>query len=103
MTRSATAAATAAVYSRARSAPATAHPRRLPVDPIVKNLGCRLLALRCGAGMTQHALSTRSGLDRSFISDMERGIKSCNIITLHTLAQTYKITLAELFAGVETI
>lgn len=96
MTRS----ATAAVYSRAAAAPE--HPRRIPYDPIVRALGSRLHALRLSAGLTQLGLSSRSGLDRSFISDMERGSKSATIVTLNTLAQTYKISLAELFAGVET-
>jgi DNA-binding XRE family transcriptional regulator len=87
-------------YSRAKSAPA--HARRLPNDPIIRALGARLNFLRRRARMTQLQLSRRSGLDRSFISDMERGAKAASVVTLHTLAQTYNLTLAQLFAGVET-
>lgn len=100
MTRSASASASAPSYSRAIDAPE--HPRRIPHDPIIHVLGNRLHTLRLRAGLTQLGLSAKSGLDRSFISDMERGRKSATVVTLNTLAQTFKMTLAELFDGVET-
>jgi transcriptional regulator with XRE-family HTH domain len=76
--------------------------RRLPTDPILATLGARVHFLRRRHKLTQMQLSKRSGLDRSFLSDIERGVKAASIVTLHTLAQTFKLTLAELFVGVET-
>ena len=50
--------------------------------------------------MTQIALATHLGLDRSYISDVERGKKSMSLSYLETVAQGFKMSLAELLTGI---
>jgi transcriptional regulator with XRE-family HTH domain len=45
-------------------------------------------------------VAERAGLDRSFISDLERGIKDGTGTTLATLAVAFSMTLSELLEGV---
>ena len=63
-------------------------------------LGQRLRALRLKHGYTQTALADRAGVDRSFLSDVERGFKNISALYLHTLACTYAMTVSELLEGV---
>jgi transcriptional regulator with XRE-family HTH domain len=45
-------------------------------------------------------LAMNAGLDRSFISDIERGVKEPTISTLDMLAIVFSMTLSEMFEGV---
>lgn len=69
-------------------------------EPISIRFGRRLSELRNGRGVTQMQLAQRSGLDRSFISDMERGVKEPTISTLEVLAIAFNISISELMKGV---
>jgi transcriptional regulator with XRE-family HTH domain len=62
--------------------------------------GKRLHELRTERGMTQMQLAMRAGLDRSFISDIERGVKEPTISTLDLLSVTFNLTLSELLESV---
>ena len=62
--------------------------------------GDRLHQLREQRGYTQMQLAMIAGLDRSFISDMERGVKEPTISTLDLLAITFNLTLSELLDSV---
>jgi len=61
--------------------------------------GQRLRQLRCSRGMTQEYMAKKFGIDRSFISDVERGRKSMSLSTLEVLAIGLGITLSDLFAN----
>ncbi len=63
---------------------------------IVVSFGKRLRALRMEHGYTQTQLADYLGIDRSFISDVERGKKNMSLTYLETVAQGFKITLSEL-------
>jgi len=60
--------------------------------------GRRLRQLRCEKGMTQAYMARRFGIDRSFISDVERGRKSMSLVMLEILAIGLEITLSDLLA-----
>ena len=49
--------------------------------------------------MTQQKLADLLGMDRSFISDVERGRKSMSLLFLDIVAQGFKLTLSELLDG----
>lgn len=68
-----------------------------PSAPIKARFGQRLRHLRLERKMTQVALANYLGLDRSFISDIERGKKSMSLSYLETVAQRFKLSLTELF------
>jgi transcriptional regulator with XRE-family HTH domain len=46
--------------------------------------------------MTQSTLAVEFGIDRTFISDLERGRKSICLPTLEVLALGFKMSLSEL-------
>ena len=51
--------------------------------------------------MSQEQLAAASGLDRSFISLVERGIQSPNIIVLLKVAEVLGVSAADLIAKTE--
>jgi DNA-binding XRE family transcriptional regulator len=69
-------------------------------EPVRIRFGKRLHELRTSRGYTQMQLAMNAGLDRSFISDIERGVKEPTISTLDMLAIVFSLTLSEMFEGV---
>jgi hypothetical protein len=67
----------------------------LSVD-ITTRFGERLRKLRVSQNMTQLQMSICFGIDRSYISDVERGRKSISLPTLEVIALGFNITLSEL-------
>lgn len=63
---------------------------------ITVTFGKRLRTLRMEHGYTQTQLADYLGIDRSFISDVERGKKNMSLTYLETVAQGFKLTLSEL-------
>lgn len=73
-----------------------AAPRRTPsIDPTA--LGERLRAARLGHGLTLRQAADRSGLSRTFISQVERGQVSPSVASLTRIAEALEIHLTELF------
>ncbi|MGL5983415.1 MAG: helix-turn-helix domain-containing protein [Cetobacterium sp.] len=58
--------------------------------------GIRLKKLRKQKNYTQERLSELANIDRSYISDIERGIKNISIDKLDQLAKAFQIELYEL-------
>lgn len=65
-----------------------------------KQLGRRVRALRERRHWSQEELSHRSGLARSFTGAIERGEKDLRITTLVKLANTFRISVSQLFKNV---
>ena len=53
--------------------------------------------------MSQEHLAETAGLDRSFISLVERGIQSPNIVVLIKIAEVLEVPAATLIARMESI
>ena len=60
-----------------------------------------LRQLRERAGLSQEALATKSGLDRTYISLLERGLRQPTLKTLVRLAEALGTSLAVLSKKVE--
>jgi DNA-binding XRE family transcriptional regulator len=78
------------------------HPGRrnyLSVD-VTTRFGERLRKLRMSRNMTQLQMSVCFGIDRSYISDVERGRKSVSLPTLEVIALGFNISLSELLDDV---
>lgn len=54
-------------------------------------------------GLSQEGLAEAAGLDRSFISLVERGLQSPNIVILLQIAGVLEVPAAELIAKAEAI
>ena len=63
--------------------------------------GSRLRELRKHRGWTQVRAAEELGIDRSYISDMERGRKNVCLPTMEVLAQGFEISLAQLVRGLD--
>ncbi len=61
--------------------------------------GARLRSLRCDRNLTQVQLADHLGIDRSYISDVERGKKAMSLSYLETVADGFKMTLPQLLDG----
>jgi len=63
-----------------------------------------LRRLRTAAGLSQEELAFRAGLDRTYISALERGLYSASIVTIERLAKALSVEPAEfLLRGKEVI
>jgi transcriptional regulator with XRE-family HTH domain len=51
------------------------------------------------AGYSQEVFAERAGLNRTHMSDIERGEANMTLQTLKVIADTLKVKLAELFKG----
>lgn len=58
--------------------------------------GKHLQKLRKEKGLTQEKLSELSNIDRSYISDLERGLKNISIEKLEQLSKAFNVEIFEL-------
>ncbi|WP_437886956.1 helix-turn-helix domain-containing protein [Phytobacter sp. V91] len=60
-------------------------------------LGQRVRALRLEAGLSQESFADKCGLDRTYISGIERGTRNPTLEVLYILATALHTELASLF------
>ena len=80
-----------------RATPVVVH--ELPRD-VSSRFGLRLREFRRSRNMTQLRMAVDFGIDRSFISDVERGRKSASLQTLEILALGLNVSLSDLLDGI---
>ena len=61
-----------------------------------KEIGQRILEKRRELGLSQEDLAGRTGLDRSFLSEIENGHKNISVNTLYRLAEAMNVSAAYL-------
>lgn len=71
----------------------------LPRD-VSSRFGVRLRELRRERNLTQLRMANDFGIDRSFISDVERGRKSISLPMLEVIALGMKLTLSDLLRDI---
>lgn len=69
-------------------------------DPFLKKLGNRIRKERMNCGLNQDEMSQRCGIDRSFLSGIERGHRNITILTLVKIASGLELPLHELLRDV---
>jgi transcriptional regulator with XRE-family HTH domain len=57
---------------------------------------------RAAAGISQEELALRAGVDRTFISRLERGVRQPTITTLINLAEALNVSAADLVGEAES-
>ena len=65
-----------------------------------QRFGIRLRQLRAERGWSQEELSGLSGIGRVFVSQLENGHKDVCLGVIETLADSFKISIAELMRSV---
>jgi transcriptional regulator with XRE-family HTH domain len=71
----------------------------LPMD-VSSRFGVRLRQLRRERSLTQLRMATEFGIDRTFISDVERGRKSISLPIMEVMALGFKMSLSELLRDI---
>jgi transcriptional regulator with XRE-family HTH domain len=51
-------------------------------------------------GVSQEEFADMCGLDRTYIGGIERGERNLSLVNIERIAQTFKLSLSELFRGV---
>ena len=69
---------------------------------VTKQLGMRVRYLRKQKGMSQLELSLDSGVNKNYISDLERGDRNPTLVVLERIANSLDVTLEELFKGIQS-
>ena len=64
---------------------------------VKKKFGEKVRALRVDKGFSQEKLAELSGLDRTYISDVERGERNISLINITKIANALKVKPGELF------
>lgn len=89
------------VMERTANCAATRNPQNyyLPMD-VSSRFGVRLRQLRRERNFTQLRMANDFGIDRTFISDVERGRKSISLPMLEVLALGFKMSLSDLLKDI---
>jgi len=66
---------------------------------ILARFGRRLRDLRKARGFSQEDFAAECGLDRTYISGIERGRRNVSLRNIDLIAKTLGISLSELFRG----
>jgi transcriptional regulator with XRE-family HTH domain len=69
-------------------------------DPILRSLGQSIAKLRLAKNLTQEALAAKADLDRTYLSDIERGVRNPGIKNVVLIAKALGITPSKLLEGV---
>jgi transcriptional regulator with XRE-family HTH domain len=67
------------------------------MSTILTDLGSRIRSLRATKGISQEELAVQSGLDRTYISRVERGIQNVSTLNLDKIAVSLNVTIRDLF------
>lgn len=70
----------------------------MSTENITVRFGLRLQKLRKEKGWTQVQMADALGVDRSYISDMERGKKNVCLPTMEVIALGFEISLSKLIS-----
>ena len=67
---------------------------------LLKTLGQRVRILRQEMGLSQEQFALRADMDRTYLAGIENGKRNITVKMAQKLADTFGITLSELFLGV---
>ena len=67
------------------------------MESIQARVGKRIRALRNAKGVSQEALAFRCKLHRTYISDIERGLRNVSIKNIEKIAKALGITVRDFF------
>jgi len=51
-------------------------------------------------GVSQEEFADMCGLDRTYVGGIERGERNLSLVNIEKIAQTFRVSLSELFRGV---
>nr|WP_026111785.1 helix-turn-helix transcriptional regulator [Winslowiella toletana] len=66
-------------------------------ETIQARFGERIRSLRTQSGMSQEVFADKCGLDRTYISGIERGVRNPTLLVINVLAKGLDVKLKALF------
>lgn len=66
----------------------------------LRKFGLRLRELRLAKGLSQETFASQCGLDRTYISGVERGVRNISLANISLIAAALDISIAELMEEV---
>jgi transcriptional regulator with XRE-family HTH domain len=69
-------------------------------DKLLLKIGDRVRKLRKKQGWTQVEMAEKTGLDRSFLADVERGGRNVSIRNLYIIAKGFGKSLSQFLSGI---
>jgi transcriptional regulator with XRE-family HTH domain len=70
-------------------------------DPVLRAFGNSVKKRRESKGLTQESLAEKADLDRTYLSDIERGLRNPGIKNVARLAKALGLSTSELCKGVD--
>ncbi len=67
-------------------------------EDIRARFGRKVRKLRLQRGWTQVDMAEKLGLDRSYLADVERGMRNISILNLDVIAKGFGLSLSRLFS-----
>jgi len=69
-------------------------------NDIFVQFGQAIRKYRMERGWSQEKLAERAGLHRTYVADIERGVRNVSLRNLDKMAKAFEITLCDLFIGI---
>ena len=63
---------------------------------VLVQFGVRVRTLRQSNGLSQEAFAAQCGLDRTYISGIERGVRNVSLLNIKVLSEALGISISEL-------
>jgi len=67
---------------------------------ILERFGERMRTLRKERGLSQEELAEMCGLDRTYISGIERGIRNVSLKNIDAISRALDVSISDLFKGI---
>lgn len=64
---------------------------------VLRRFGERVRTLRRERNLTQETLAETAGINRNYLSDVERGTRNISLLNLYLLARAFNMPFRELF------
>ena len=74
----------------------------VPCDVLTQALGRRIRVLRAEHGWSQETLSALTGLHRTYLSQVERGLLHISVVQLAKIARAFELSVRALIDGSST-
>lgn len=72
-------------------------------NPILLAFGANIRRLRLKAGLTQRSLAVRTGLDVTYISGIERGVRNLSLKSLEKVAKGLGCPISKTFEALDKL
>ena len=72
----------------------------LPIMDIKKEFGKKIKVFRLEKGISQEELASIADIDRTYISDIEKGDRNVSLIVISKISKAFEISISELLEGI---